>query len=120
MVKNPDYWGTAPALDRVVILDISEFGTRLAMLQAGDADYIDVMPDQRPQVDPMVGEMRVFDAATNAYLPDQEICSVDTAALGQGKFIPCAAGQTGTARLRLYIGRPGIAQDVVTFNFDIK
>jgi hypothetical protein len=99
---------------------IPEFGTRLAMLQAGDADIVDVLPDQRPQVDPMVGEMQVFDAAANAYAPAQKICSVDQAALGQAKFIACAAGATGTGKLRLYIGRPGIAQDVVTFTFLMK
>ncbi len=120
MVKNPDYWGTAPALDRVVISVIPEFGTRFAMLQAGDADIVDVLPDQRPQVDPLVGEMRVFDVAANAYGAAQEVCSVDQAALGLAKFIPCDAGKTGTGKLRLYIGRPGIAQDVVTFNFAIK
>ena len=120
MVKNPDYWGTAPALERVVVLVIPEFGTRFAMLQAGDADFVDVNPDQRPQVDVLVGEMRVFDIATNTYLPAVQICSVDTAALGQAKFIPCAAGATGTGKLRLYIGRPGIAQDTVTFNFQMR
>jgi ABC-type transport system substrate-binding protein len=120
MVKNPDYWGKAPALDRVVISVIPEFGTRFAMLQAGDADIADVLPDQRPQVDPFVGVWQVFDLAANKYKPDQDICAVDQAGLGQKKFTPCEAGKTGTGKLRLYIGRPGIVMDVVTFNFDIK
>jgi ABC-type transport system substrate-binding protein len=120
LVRNPDYWGKAPAMERVVRLVISEFGTRFAMLQAGDLDQMDVQPDQRPQVDPFVGVMRIFDLATNQYGPDQEVCSVNQAALGQAKFIPCGAGKTGTNKLRLYIGRPGINQDVVTFNFDIR
>ena len=120
LVRNPDYWGKAPALERVVRLVISEFGTRFAMLQAGDLDQMDVQPDQRPQVDPFVGVMRIFDLAANKYGPDQEVCSVNQAALGQAKFIPCDAGKTGTNKLRLYIGRPGINQDVVTFNFEIR
>jgi ABC-type transport system substrate-binding protein len=120
MVRNPDYWGTAPVLERVVVLVIPEFGTRFAMLKAGDADFVDVNPDQRPQVDVLVGEMRVFDIATNTYLPAQEICSVNTAALGVAKFVPCATGATGTGKLRLYIGRPGIAQDAVLFNFMMR
>jgi ABC-type transport system substrate-binding protein len=120
MVKNPDYWGTPVALDRVVYQVIPEFGTRFAMLQAGDADYVDVLPDQRPQVDPFVGEMRVFDITTNTYLPAVEVCSVDQVKLGLAKFTPCEAGKTGTQPLRLFIGRPGIAQDVVTFNFLMK
>ncbi len=120
LVRNPDYWGKAPALERVVVLPISEFGTRFAMLQAGDADFIDVLPDQRPQVDPMVGEMYVFDIAANQYKPVQAVCSIDQAALGVPKFIPCEAGKTGTGKLRLYIGRPGISQDVVTYNFTIR
>jgi ABC-type transport system substrate-binding protein len=120
MVRNPDYWGSIPQLERIVVMVIPEFGTRFAMLQAGDADFIDVIPDQRPQVDTMVGEMMVFDLANNVYLPAQEVCSIDQSAFGQAKFIVCSAGQTGTGRLRLYIGRPGIGQDIVTFNFNIR
>lgn len=90
------------------------------MLQVGDLDQMDVQPDQRPQVDTMVGVMKVFDLATNQYGSDQEVCSIDKDKLGLAKFTVCPAGQTGEGTLRLYIGRPGIAQDVVTFNFDIR
>ena len=69
LTKFDGYWGEPAKLDRVVIKIITEFGTRFAMLQAGDADVIDVPVENRPQVDAMVGEMRVYDAATNTYLP---------------------------------------------------
>jgi len=120
LTKNADYWGEAPKLDRVVRLVIDEFGTRFAMLQAGDADYIDVLPDQRPQVDLLVGLMDAYDPATGEYSADKPICAVDQAGLGQAKFTECAAGETPTNKIRLYIGRPGITQDVVTFNFGIQ
>jgi peptide/nickel transport system substrate-binding protein len=57
-----DYWRTEPiweggpsgpaAIKRVVIKDISEWGTRLAMFEAGDADYIYVPAQYRPQLEP--------------------------------------------------------------------
>ncbi|MEZ4769065.1 MAG: ABC transporter substrate-binding protein [Caldilineales bacterium] len=59
-----DYWRDEPmwedgpsgpaSIKRVVIKDISEWGTRLAMLEAGDADYIYVPPPYRPQLEPYV------------------------------------------------------------------
>ena len=62
LVAFEDYWQTEPmwegaptgpaSIKRVVIKDISEWGTRLAMLQAGDADYIYVPPQYRPQLEP--------------------------------------------------------------------
>ena len=119
LVRFEDYWGKPPALERVVVLNIPEFGTRYAMLQAGDADWVTVNPDQRPQVDNLVGEMKVFDTATNQYGPPQQVCSIDPGQLGLAKFIPCASGETGKGKLRMYIGRPWIAQDVITYNFNM-
>jgi len=62
LVAFEDYWRTEPmwegaptgpaSIKRVVIKDISEWGTRLAMLQAGDADWIYVPPQYRPQLEP--------------------------------------------------------------------
>jgi peptide/nickel transport system substrate-binding protein len=44
---NPDYWGGAPAIGRVVIRTIPEESTRLAALQAGEVDLIrDLIPEQ--------------------------------------------------------------------------
>ncbi|MFN8596192.1 MAG: ABC transporter substrate-binding protein [Anaerolineae bacterium] len=40
LVANPDYRKGEAALKRIVIKDVTEFGTRFASLQAGDADFI--------------------------------------------------------------------------------
>jgi peptide/nickel transport system substrate-binding protein len=66
MVANEDYWRTEPAweggpvgaprIKRVVVQSVDEWGTRFAMLQAGDADTVTVPPANYSQVDPLVGE----------------------------------------------------------------
>ena len=55
LVRNDDYWRTEPAWDggptgpasfeRVVIKSVTEWGTRFAMLQAGDTDFVTVNPE---------------------------------------------------------------------------
>jgi peptide/nickel transport system substrate-binding protein len=62
MNANEKYWRTEPMWDggpsgiakikRVVIKNIDEWGTRLSMLQAGDADEIYTPPQYRPQLEP--------------------------------------------------------------------
>ena len=62
LVANENYWRTepiweggpsgVPSIKRVVIKNIDEWGTRLAMLEAGDADYIYVPSQYRPQLEP--------------------------------------------------------------------
>jgi peptide/nickel transport system substrate-binding protein len=62
LVANENYWRTepiweggpsgAPSIKRVLIKNIDEWGTRLAMFEAGDADYIYVPPQYRPQIEP--------------------------------------------------------------------
>lgn len=57
----PDYWRTEPmweggpsgvaSIPRVLIKNITEWGTRLAMFEAGDADYIYAPALYRPQLD---------------------------------------------------------------------
>jgi ABC-type transport system substrate-binding protein len=42
MARNDNYWREPAKLERVVTLVVDEFGTRFAMLQAGDADVIDL------------------------------------------------------------------------------
>jgi ABC-type transport system substrate-binding protein len=118
MTKFADYWGDPAKLDRVVVQIVPEFGTRFAALQAGDADIIDVPVDQRVQVDPMVAEIRVYDATTNAYAPVQNVCSVDTSKLALARFTTC--GTASDQPLRLYFGRPQISMDVMLFNWNIK
>jgi peptide/nickel transport system substrate-binding protein len=62
LTANENYWRTEPMWDggpsgppqikRVVIKNINEWGTRLAMFEAGDGDYIYVPPQYRPQLEP--------------------------------------------------------------------
>ena len=40
MATNPDYWGEIPGVDSVTIQQVPEAGTRTAMLQTGEADFI--------------------------------------------------------------------------------
>ena len=118
LTRNENYWGTPAKLDRVVNKIITEFGTRFAMLQAGEADIITVPADYRVQVDPLVGEMRVYDEATNVYLPSVPVCAVDTNLLGLNRFTSCDTASDQP--LRLWIGRPGLSQDVILFTFLIQ
>ncbi|MEJ2264292.1 MAG: ABC transporter substrate-binding protein [Anaerolineales bacterium] len=62
LVANEDYWRTEPMweggpsgppqIKRVVLKDITEWGTRLSMLEAGDADWIYTPPPFFTQVEP--------------------------------------------------------------------
>ena len=119
LVRNESYWGEAALLERVMIKIITEFGTRFAMLQAGEADIITVPAEYRVQVDPMVGEIRIYDAENNTYAAAQPVCAVDTELLGVERFTVCDTPTT-TNPLRLYIARPGLSQDVILFNFFIE
>jgi len=42
LVRFPGYWGKAPKLASVVLANVPEFATRRLMLEAADADFIDV------------------------------------------------------------------------------
>lgn len=51
LVKNPKYWGTAPAFDKVVIKDIPKAATQKTALEAGDIDLaFDITPDQSASI----------------------------------------------------------------------
>jgi len=111
MTANPDYWRTEAAYEggptgvasikTAIIKIIPEWGTRFSMLQAGDADIVDVPVENRSQADALVGERCEWDAAADTYAA----CStVDD-----------------TKPLRLRIGRPGnTQQDVIIYNFNIQ
>jgi hypothetical protein len=66
----------------------------------------------------MVGEMKVYDPATNTYGAVQNVCAIDTAKLGLERFTTCDT--PSDQPLRLYYGRPQISQDVILFNFLIQ
>ena len=65
LLANEDYWRTEPmweggpsgpaSIKRVVLKDIPEWGTRLAMFEAGDADYIYVNAQYRPTLAEYMG-----------------------------------------------------------------
>ena len=57
LVRNDDYWREPAKLERVVIQSVDEWGTRFAMFQAGDADVVTVNPEDRSQMDELVGSM---------------------------------------------------------------
>jgi peptide/nickel transport system substrate-binding protein len=120
LVRNDDYWREPAKLERVVIQQVEEWGTRFAMFQAGDADVVAVNPEDRSQMDELVGSMRVFDLATGAYGEEVEVCAYDPSQVGAAKFTPCAAGETGTGGpVRLYIGRPSLSSQDLFFTFNI-
>ena len=120
LVKNTNYWRDPAKLDRVILKQVPEWGTRFSMMQTGDADLATVPPANRSQMDALVGAFQSYDPNTNTYGPVQEVCKYDDTALGAAKFTACAAGQTGTGGpFLLRIGRPGISMDVLLFNFNI-
>lgn len=111
MTANPNYWRTepayeggpsgVPAIKTAMIKIIPEWGTRFSMLQAGDADIVDVPVESRSQADALVGEK----------------CPWDDAA---GKYGTCEVVDNAKP-LRLLIGRPGVTtMDVIIYNFNIK
>jgi ABC-type transport system substrate-binding protein len=42
--KNPDYWGAAPKIDRIIFLAVNEDATRVAMLERGEGDVVVNIP----------------------------------------------------------------------------
>lgn len=112
LVRNDDYWRTEPAweggptgpaaLERVVIKNVNEFGTRFAMFQAGDADSL-VVGSQADyaQVDPQVGEECAYDSST-------------------GGFSACTPVGDGSGPFRRYTGIPQVTHTDVFFNFKIS
>ena len=121
LTRNPTYWGTAPAMERVVIQNIAEWSTRFAELQTGDADVVAVPVENRSQANALVGQLSVYDPATLSYGPTQEVCAYDSSKLGLAMFTVCEAGKTGTGGpLHVYMGMPNLSQDVILYNFAIK
>ena len=104
-----------------MLASVDEWGTRFAMLQAGDADWAYVPVENRPQADAMVGEFQAYDAEAGVYGPTQQLCKYDPTQLGQAQFTACAEGETGLGGpLHMFIGRPGLFQDVILYNFNIQ
>jgi peptide/nickel transport system substrate-binding protein len=99
LVRNDAYWREPAKLERVVLRQVSEWGTRFTMMQAGDADSATVPVENRSQMDALVGERCEFNLEANAYDECQETDAANP--------------------FRLRIGQPNISQDVIIFNFGI-
>jgi len=120
LVRNDNYWREPAKLERIIFKSIDEWGTRFAMLQAGDADIVNVPPENRSQVDAMVGSMRVYDLAAGSYADEVNVCNYDSTKQAEAKFAACGAGEEGTGGpVRLYIGRPAISSQDMFFTFNI-
>jgi len=99
LVRNDDYWREPAKLERVVLRQVAEWGTRFTMMQAGDADTADVPVENRSQMDALVGLRCEFNLEANAYNECEETDAANP--------------------FRLRIGRPALQQDVIIFNFTI-
>jgi peptide/nickel transport system substrate-binding protein len=99
LVRNENYWRTEPVWDggpsgvasipRVVIKNINEWGTRLAMFEAGDADYIYAPSQYRPQIEPYYGVVCQADGTCEETNPDgyiQAWVSLPTLAMTPAQF----------------------------------
>lgn len=66
LVKNPDYWDkdNGPKVDKLIIKPVPESGTRIAMLQKGDAQFINTVP--YPQADVVKADKNLELAANEA------------------------------------------------------
>lgn len=98
LARNDAYWKEPAKLERVILKQVPEWGTRFSMMQAGDADMATVPSANRSQMDELVGEKCVFSIETSAYT-----CEI--------------VDETQPFRVRL--GRPTISQDVILFNWFI-
>jgi glutathione transport system substrate-binding protein len=52
LIKNPDYWDKAndAKVDKIIVKPVPEDGTRIAMLQRGDAQFINAVPYSMAEV----------------------------------------------------------------------
>lgn len=50
LARNDAYWGVGPALKDIYVVTANDINTRLLMLEAGDADAIDLPPSYESQV----------------------------------------------------------------------
>jgi len=107
LVANEDYWRTepiweggpsgAPAIKRVVMQKVDEWGNRLAKLQAGEADIVNVPRGQIDQVEGMIHTQ--FEGGDES--APAEMLNPD-----------------GT--LKLFIGYPLVSMTAAMFTFDIN
>ncbi len=110
LTRNDAYWRTEPAwegaptgpakIERVIIKTIDEWGTRLAMMEAGDADWSTVDLVNLPQADALVGEVCEYNPQTNDH--------------------DCKPSDTPSKPLKVYKNAPGVLATSAMFNFKIN
>ncbi len=100
MVRNDNYWREPAKLERVVLQQVDEWSTRFAMLQAGDADFVVVNPENRSQMDELVGE----DCHWNG---DPAVYNYECEVTDESK------------PLRRTLDKPGITRSDAFFNFNV-
>jgi len=108
LTANENYWredgdemwpggpSGAPSIKRVVRQLVNEWGTRFAILQAGDAENVAVPAANRPQADEFVGE----------------ICDYETN--------ECTPTENPNAQLRKWPSLPDVSRTNVFMNFDLS
>lgn len=108
ITANENYWreegdemwpggpSGAPRIERVVNKLVDEWGTRFAILQAGDAETVAVPPANRPQADEFVGE----------------ICDYETN--------ECTPTENPNGSLRKWPALPSVSRTNVFMNFDLS
>lgn len=109
---NPNYWRveqnvpaweggpTGPSIETIVIKVVDEWGTRFAMLKAGDADFAVVPRQNAVQADTLVGEVCEWNTETESF--------------------DCGPSETPDQPLRLWKGFPTVTRTDAFFVFDIN
>lgn len=121
MVRNDAYWREPAAYERVVIQQVDEWSTRFAMLQNGDADAGAVPPENRAQMDTLVGQVCIWDTAAYDYSCQLVIdwCADTGVYAGTDTEANVCADPDNNNRFRLNLGRPGNTRSDIFFNFNI-
>jgi len=88
LVRNDNYWRTKASLERVVIKSIEEWTTRRLMLEAGDADLVDVPRAHIDEMEDVEGLTIYKDlpTLTNAAFFFQFAISEESTFVGSGKL----------------------------------
>jgi len=111
LARNEDYWRTAPLypgaptgparLQTVLLKNVADQSLQNEILQAGDADWASVLPDDYAPLEPLVGEQCQYNNERQA-------------------FYPCASTSHPDAPLRVWKGSPSISRSALFFNQKIN
>jgi hypothetical protein len=72
LVRNPDYWDASNAakVDKIIVKPVPEDGTRIAMLQKGDAQFINPVPYSMAEVVKRDGGLRTARRVSHVFVMD--------------------------------------------------